>query len=177
VYPLVDLRVTGPVLEKLPSNKMGYALTFARKDGKSMRCMKRDIEDDLLQEHHKTSVTIIYDTEEMANFWKKGIEESVIRQSTDVWNGENAYVDEKQKRVIERNTRIEIGELIAATASNVQAMQQAMGEGQGKFFQFDWQLHSVVGKLVIPTSGLSPTDVERLKVEVGITLSNSREMY
>jgi len=177
VYPLVDLRVTGPVLEKLPSNKMGYALTFARKDGKSMRCMKRELEDDPLQEHHKASVTIIYDTEPIANFWKNGIESSTIRQSADVWNGENAYVDEKQKRVIERSNRIDVDELIAATASNVQAMQQAMGEGQGKFFQFDWQLHSVVGKLVIPTSGMAPSDVERLKVEVGITLSNSREMF
>jgi hypothetical protein len=177
VYPLVDLRVTGPVPEKLPTNKMGYSLTFARKDGKSMRCMKREFENDPLQEHHKASVTIIYDTEQMANFWKAGLESSTIRQSADVWNGENAYVDEKQKRVIERNTRIDVDELIAAAATDVQTMQQALGAGQGNMFKFDWQTHSVVGKLVIPTSGLSPSDVERLKVEVGITLSNSRENY
>ena len=174
VYPLVDLRVNGPTPEKL-DGKTCYAITFMRKDGKTLRCMKKHKEAELLTEHFKATVTLIFETEAMATYWKMGIEASTIRQPSDVWNGEHAYVDDKQRKLIERSkAEIDIDELITSASANYSVMQAALGEGQGNMFKFDWQEHSAVGKLVIPASGLSSSDVERLKVEVGITLSNAK---
>ena len=65
VYPLVDLKVIGVRPEKL-GGKQCFSLTFLRKDGKSMRCMKRDSENEGLLEHHKTFVTLIFNSESVA---------------------------------------------------------------------------------------------------------------
>eukprot|EP00605_Chrysophyceae_sp_TOSAG23-4_P000339 GSChrysophyteH1.ASY1.ANO1.386.1 assembled CDS len=173
VYPLVDIKVLGPKPER-HFNKDCFTITFARIDSKSLRCMKRDFEFDVLQEHHKASVTLIFETEELASKWKLGLEAARIYQPKDVWNGENSYVDESQKKAIERRKQISLDELITSSAESAEMVQRALGTGQGDLFRFDWKNHSIAGKLVIPSSGADANDIEKFKVQIGITLSKSR---
>ena len=70
---------------------------------------------------------------------------------------------------------INVQELIEKNESSYRLLQMAGGgENQSAFHKFDWQQHSICGKLVIPTSGIRTDEIERFKVEVGITLSNAR---
>jgi hypothetical protein len=173
-YPLVEIKVTGPDVERL-NMKTAYSITFSRKDGKSLRCLKRDSEGEIINEHHKSSVVLIFETEELANSWKEAIETASIRASKDTWNGETAYIDKKVTGNSGKSTLTSVNDLIQSSAASVRDMQNRLGEGQGNFFKFDWNVHSIVGKLIIPTSGLSPTEVEKLKVEVGTVFSSCRQ--
>jgi len=174
MYPLVDIKVVGPSAERL-NNRQCHSITFSRKDGKSMRVMKRDVETDPIQEHHKATVTLIFESEELALRWKEGIEKASTRQSRDLWNGEHPFVDERRKKKMERTKVMEVDELIISSSAAADAAQQAFGDGQGGLFRFDWQVHSAVGKLVVPTAGLGVEEVQRLKIEVGVLLSSARK--
>ena len=74
LYPLVEVVVTGPHVEEggaaaaaglggmVSSGGSGgkHSLSIGRRDGKSMRVLKRDDESGRLVEHHKSMLTLIF---------------------------------------------------------------------------------------------------------------------
>ena len=172
LYPLVDIKVEGPVRELLKT-KVGmysYTITLSRVDGKSMRCMKRENYEDPLVEHHKAIVVLIFDSEEKANFWKTALEKGSISQRHDTWHGYQGFVEEKQKKNINRSDEHPQVLIDECNANSI-------GKSSSNGFQFNWQKHSVLGKLVLPTSGLGYDAIERLKDEIGMTISTSRTKW
>jgi hypothetical protein len=143
-YPLVDVLITSPVRED--GDK--YAISISRKDGQSMRILKRDDDTGRMMEHHKSILSLIFDDIKVAATWKIQLEAHIALQPPDVIPSSTIVTEKKKFISMAMKT---ISERFAKPNEN-EPLQ-----------------HSITSLLVIPT--LYRQSTEDLKIEIAQTLS------
>ena len=145
-YPLVDVLITSPVQED--GDK--YAISISRKDGQSMRILKRDDDTGRMMEHHKSILSLIFDKVSVAATWKNQLEAHIALQPQNVIPSSTIVTEKKKFISMAMKT---ISERFAKPNDN-EPLQ-----------------HSITSLLVIPTSGINQQSTEDLKIEIAQTLS------
>lgn len=150
VYPLVNIVVMGPFAED--NNK--FSISISNRDPTlRMKALRRESEDSLLSEYSKTILTLVFSTRERALLWKNYLEKHMISPPRDVVD--SSVAGGKLLRTVNRSIASSI------TSNTVDADEPPQ--------------NSILGMLVIPTSGLEGKDTEILKIEIAKTLSFARK--
>ena len=138
-----------------------------------MHVVKRE-EDGRLAENIKSSLTIIFGDSESALFWRQSIEAHVIPGSpVDRFAhalGYSALYDRKMTL----KSLSSVGSMNYSSGVSPRSLSSA-GAGTGAGFD-DWLPGSILGQLVIPTSGAKTRETEALKVEIAVTFSQQRTL-
>jgi hypothetical protein len=152
VYPLSAITVTRPTPE---DNGKQFSISMMRTDGQKMRVLRREEERDRLSEYLKISLQLIFtvasDAEEFKDLL---IKHSIMEGKVSDRTPPAALTTEERKRT----SRI--------------SLMQMRSTGQADLLEASE--NSILSTLIIPTSGCSPEDTEKIKIEIGKTLSSIR---
>lgn len=172
VYPLVDLTMHGPTPE---DNGKYYSISVQRMDGAKLRCLRRDDPHELLTEYMKTGLSLLFPTREMAMTWRIAIESRITLRPPDCLPF-GALTTEDRRRESQRFFANRGGGAAAATAMGADG-QPVVSSGGHQHHHHDHDSppeHSVLGILVLPTSGLAEKETETIKIEIFKTISAVR---
>lgn len=152
VYPLVDVTVSGPTPE---DNGKQFCISMTRNDGQKMRVLRREEERDRLSEYYKISLQLLFSSVEEADFFKDLLLEHTVSdpEQTDFVPFAPLTVEERKRNT----TRLSL-----------------MSIGRGPVDQPEASENSILSTLIIPTSGCDPEVTEKIKIEIGKTLSSIR---
>jgi hypothetical protein len=153
IYPLVDVVVIGPYLEEVSSGK--HSISISRRDGQSMRVLKRDEETGRIIEHHKSMLTLIFGDAESANVWRQQIEQHILPSTPEDVVAPTA------------------GQLDRLQAMSMAALKSIGVSGADDDYE-ETKEGSILRSLVIPTSGMLPRETESLKIEIARMLSSQQ---
>jgi hypothetical protein len=147
VYPLVDVAIMGPYVED--NNKCSISISN-RDTTARIKALRREHEDALLSDYNKTILTLVFSSRDRALVWKQYLEKHMITAPKDVISSATAGAKmmKNHSRVLTASTAIDADEPIP---------------------------HSIMGMLVIPSSGLDSRQTEELKIEIAKTLSSARK--
>jgi len=151
IFILADVLISGPFAEE--GGK--HSISITRKDGQRMRGLRREDEDGPLNEFQKTNLTLIFSGRERALLWKNYLEKHVAHDPKDV---------------IEPLTdgRMTLLRSIRGPAT----VGSSSKKGGGSSTDNDEPLsNSVLGMLVIPTSGAEKEQTENLKLAIARSMS------
>ena len=152
IYPLVDLYIVGPS----PEEGGKFSITLNRLDSQKMRTLKRDDEGELFSEYAKNGLSLLFDTMDNAMLWKNKLSSHILLQPLDVLPLAPLTAEERKKAM--RSTVIG-----SVTGANTRREEMVLFED-----------NSILGSLVLPTSGCDPEETERIKIEIAKTLSTIR---
>lgn len=152
IYPLVDLYIVGPS----PEEGGKFSITLNRLDSQKMRTLKRDDETESFVEYAKNGLSLLFDNIDNAMLWKNKLSSHILLQPMDVLPAAPLTAEERKKAM--RSTVIG-----SVTGANTRREEMVLFED-----------NSILGSLVLPTSGCAPEETERIKIEIAKTLSTIR---
>ncbi len=150
VYPLVDLYIAGPVQE---DNGRSFSITLSRLDGQKMRVLKAEEEQEHLSEYLKNSLSLIFTRQEEAYHWKRQLDTQML------WN-------------LDADELVEAGPLTVEERRKQGRSLMTMARGAEELVIPE--MNSILGMLVLPTSGCKSEQTETIKIEIAKTLSSTR---
>lgn len=150
IYPLVGLYIAGPTAEE--GGKF-FSITLSRLDGQKMRVLKADEDQEHLSEYLKTNLSLIFAKAEDAQHWRRNLEDAML------WN-------------IEEDEVVEAGPLTTEERRKQSRTIMAMARGAEEVIPPPDD--SILGMLVLPTSGCKAEQTEMIKIEIAKTLSATR---
>ena len=120
-----------------------------------MRVLRREEERDRLSEYYKISLQLLFSSVEEADFFKDLLLEHTVSdpEQTDFVPFAPLTVEERKRNT----TRLSL-----------------MSIGRGPVDQPEASENSILSTLIIPTSGCDPEVTEKIKIEIGKTLSSIR---
>jgi hypothetical protein len=150
IYPLADLYIAGPTPEDAGRF---YSITLSRLDGQKMRVLKSEEEQEHLSEYLKNSLSLIFARQDDAAAWKRALEDAML------WN-------------LEEDELVPPGPLSTEDRRKQGRTLMTMARGGDEVVQpLD---NSILGMLVLPTSGCKAEQTETIKIEIAKTLSSTR---
>eukprot|EP01036_Dinobryon_divergens_P026996 gene26996-35701_t len=152
VYPLTAISVSGPTPEE---NGKQFSINITRNDGQKMRVLRREEERDRLSEYFKISLQLIFATSNDAEDFKDLLMKHSILEGklTDVAPSAALTTEERK-----RTSRLSLMHMRSTGPADLLEASE----------------NSILSTLIIPTSGCSPEDTEKIKIEIGKTLSSIR---
>jgi len=154
IYPLAAIAVTGPFPE---DNGKQFSINIMRSDGQKMRVLRREEERDRLSEYHKISLQLLFTSEDDAKYWIEllNVHKMNNPNPADVTPSAALTVEEKKRG----SSRMSILNSMAGNSRNINVEASE---------------NSILSTLIIPTSGCNPEVTEKIKIEIGKTLSSIR---
>lgn len=159
VYPLVDLTMHGPTPEE--GGKF-YSISIQRMDNAKLRCLRRDDPNEALSEYMKSGLSLLFPTKELAMNWRLAIESRITLRPTDCLPPGLLTTEDKKR---------EYGRFLPLSSRNNVA---ANGEKQTLESVMTPVDNSVLGVMILPTSGCAEKETETIKIEIFKTLSAVR---
>ena len=169
LYPLADLTLSGPNNEE---NGKYYSIALNRMDNGKLRCLKRDTEDEVFVEYHKTGLSLIFPTYEDAMQWRLAIEEHTILSPEDCLPV-NPLTTEERKKLSNRSSS-----LMSSSKQQFQQQQQQLQQQQMTSFLLENVSPteaSILSSLVLPTSGLDANQTESIKIEIAQSMISQKK--
>jgi hypothetical protein len=157
VYPLVDIVLEGPYEEETGK----FTVSLSRKDGSKMRILKHDDENSLFVEGSKQKLSILFPSRQLALTWRQTIEEHMIRNPTDTITSMNSQEHIKKYTHAHNNF------------PSFKAINNVLRSTANATDDYLVETNSIVGTLVIPTSGENVHLTEALKIEIARILRNN----
>lgn len=152
VYPLTAITVTGPTPE---DNGKQFSVNITRIDGQKMRVLRREEERDRLSKYLKISLQLIFAASNDAEDFKDLLMKHSISEGklTDVAPLAALTTEERK-----RSSRLSLMHMRSTGPADLLEASE----------------NSILSTLIIPTSGCSPEETEKIKIEIGKTLSSIR---
>jgi hypothetical protein len=160
VYPLVDITMHGPTPE---DGGKFYSISIQRMDNAKMRCLRRDDPNEMLSEYMKSGLSLLFPTKEMAMNWRLAIESRITLRPLDCLPQALLTTEDKKR---------EYGRFLPLPGRS----NAPTGEKQTLESVTTPVDSSVLGLLLLPTSGCAEKETETIKIEIFKTLSAVRRM-
>jgi hypothetical protein len=160
VYPLVDITMHGPTPE---DGGRFFSISIQRMDNAKMRCLRRDDPNEMLSEYMKSGLSLLFPTKELAMNWRLAIESRITLRPSDCLPQALLTTEDKKR---EYGRFLPLPGRSNAPTGEKQTLESVMTPVDG----------SVLGLLVLPTSGCAEKETETIKIEIFKTLSAIRRM-